>query len=297
MAHTRLFGALKRWALLAWIAERQRRPTRECVEQISATWQTTRREVLRTVLGTTAMASLPLMSCTSSLRHHSSTKRVDIVGAGLAGLHAAYRLRQAGVRAQIYEASTRVGGRILTARDLYARGQVAELGGEFIDSNHIWCRSLAQEFRVPLDDLFAKKPPEVLRYTFFFQNRHIDEAEIVEAFRPIATHIEVDVDAAARNAATFCPGHALCMHWPSAPFALGSYAAYRPGQTAFEGIEGQQVGNLHFCGEHTSVIFQGLMEGAWATGAFVAQAALHDLGLPIEHIMPCPWDGASPLPT
>ena len=54
------------------------------------------------------------------------------------------------------------------------------------------------------------------------------------------------------------------------PFALGSYAAYRPGQTVFEGIEGRRVGNLHFCGEHTSVAFQGLMEGACATGALTA---------------------------
>jgi monoamine oxidase len=73
------------------------------------------------------------------------------------------------------------------------------------------------------------------------------------------------------TAATYCPGRALRMHWPSAPFALGSYAAYRPGQTAFKGIEGQRVGNLHFCGEHTSVSFQGFMEGACVTGACVAQ--------------------------
>jgi hypothetical protein len=43
MARTRLFGALKRWARLAWVAERQKRPTRECVEQVSATWRSTRR--------------------------------------------------------------------------------------------------------------------------------------------------------------------------------------------------------------------------------------------------------------
>ena len=173
MAHTRLFSALKRWARLAWIAERQRRPTRECVEQVSAAWQSTRREVLRTALGTTAMAVLPFTSCTSAIRHHNGAERVAIVGAGLAGLHAAYRLRQAGVRAQVYEAASRVGGRMFTARSLYAQGQVAELGGEFIDSNHIWCRGLAQEFGVPLDDLFANEPPELCRDTFF-QNRRID---------------------------------------------------------------------------------------------------------------------------
>jgi hypothetical protein len=45
------------------------------------------------------------------------------------------------------------------------------------------------------------------------------------------------------------------------------------------------VGNLRFCGEHTSVTFQGLMEGACATGALTAQAGLNDMSLPTEHIM------------
>ncbi len=68
------------------------------------------------------MAALPFTSCTSAMRPHNGTERVAIVGAGLAGLHAAYRLLQAGVRAQVYEASTRVGGRMFTARSLYAPG-------------------------------------------------------------------------------------------------------------------------------------------------------------------------------
>ena len=82
MARTWLFGALKRWARLAWIAERQRRPTRECVEQVAATWCSTRRELLRTALGGTTLAALPFTSCTSFRGHHSGTERVAIVGAG-----------------------------------------------------------------------------------------------------------------------------------------------------------------------------------------------------------------------
>src|SRR4029450_415416 len=37
--------------------------------------------------------------------------RVVVVGAGLAGLTAAYRLKQAGVTAEVHEASDRLGGR------------------------------------------------------------------------------------------------------------------------------------------------------------------------------------------
>src|SRR5256885_16220889 len=129
MARTRLFGALKRWARLAWIAERQRRPSRECVEQVSATWQSTRREMLRAAMRATAIAALPFTGCASSMRQHNGTERVAIVGAGLAGLHAAYRLQQAGGRAQGYWSSTRVAGRPCTVHRLDTQGQGPELCG------------------------------------------------------------------------------------------------------------------------------------------------------------------------
>lgn len=64
---------------------------------------------------------------------------------------------------------------------------------------------------------------------------------------------------------------AIRMHWPSAPFHRGSYACYRPGQWSFRGVEGRREGNLHFCGEHCSVDFQGYMEGACETGARAAR--------------------------
>src|SRR5688500_15908216 len=41
-----------------------------------------------------------------------------VIGAGIAGLHCAYRLKQAGFYVQVYEASERVGGRMFTARDM-----------------------------------------------------------------------------------------------------------------------------------------------------------------------------------
>jgi hypothetical protein len=54
------------------------------------------------------MAALPFTSCTRSMRHYNGIERIAIMGAGLAALHPAYRLRQAGMLAQVYEASTRV---------------------------------------------------------------------------------------------------------------------------------------------------------------------------------------------
>ena len=80
--------------------------------------------------------------------------RVVIVGAGLAGLTAAYRLDQAGVASQVYEARDRIGGRCWSARE-WQGGQVCEHGGEFIDTRHVHIRDLADELGLQLDDLFA----------------------------------------------------------------------------------------------------------------------------------------------
>ena len=56
--------------------------------------------------------------------------------------------------------------------------------------------------------------------------------------------------------------------WSSGdPHIGGAYSYLRVGQyTAFNGIQGRRHGNLHFGGEHTSVNFQGYMEGALRSG-------------------------------
>jgi monoamine oxidase len=70
------------------------------------------------------------------------------------------------------------------------------------------------------------------------------------------------------------------MHWPTFEYTKGSYACYLPGQwTGFGGAEGERVGNLHFCGEHTSMDFQGFMEGGCESGTRVAEEIMADLGI------------------
>lgn len=64
-------------------------------------------------------------------------------------------------------------------------------------------------------------------------------------------------------------------HWPTYPFAKGSYACYRPGQwTSIAGAEGLAVDRLYFAGEHCSADYQGFMNGAAETGRKAAEAAL-----------------------
>jgi monoamine oxidase len=66
---------------------------------------------------------------------------VFVVGAGLAGLHAAWRLHEAGADVVVLEARDRVGGR--TWSHTFADGTVVERGGEFIAPDDDVLRGLA----------------------------------------------------------------------------------------------------------------------------------------------------------
>jgi monoamine oxidase len=76
-------------------------------------------------------------------------KTVTIIGAGLAGLSAAYELQRAGWKVTVLEARDRVGGRVHSIRT-FANGLVAEGGGEFIETTHTRMLALADQFNIKL---------------------------------------------------------------------------------------------------------------------------------------------------
>src|SRR6188508_1126474 len=79
-----------------------------------------------------------------------SAPSVVVVGAGLAGLSAAVRLRKDGARVTVVEARDRIGGRVLTIRNGFAKGQHAEAGGDFIDHEQEDIRRLADQYGLPV---------------------------------------------------------------------------------------------------------------------------------------------------
>jgi len=87
-----------------------------------------RREFIQTcAIATTGLVS-PRNTALAAANH---PQRVAVLGAGLAGLTAAWELVQAGHEMVILEARTRPGGRILTLREGFAPGLSAEAGGMF----------------------------------------------------------------------------------------------------------------------------------------------------------------------
>ncbi|HEY1344541.1 MAG TPA: FAD-dependent oxidoreductase, partial [Streptosporangiaceae bacterium] len=105
--------------------------------------------------------SSPAASGTAAGPPAAQGVRVAVVGAGLAGTTAAYRLARSGVQVRLFEARDRIGGRCWTARG-FADGQTAEHGGEFIDTRHVHLRGLATELGLRLDDLWQGDVPDAI---------------------------------------------------------------------------------------------------------------------------------------
>lgn len=121
-----------------------------------------------------------------------------IVGAGIAGLTAGYRLRQGGVRADIIEATNSVGGRIRTVPKVAGTPIYADLGGEFIDTGHTTLISLATELGLRAIDL-AQVQSGFVKDTFFFDRRRVSLGQITADFAPLASKINRDWQAVGDN--------------------------------------------------------------------------------------------------
>jgi monoamine oxidase len=154
---------------------------------------TTRREALKRAGAATA--GLALARPWLPVAQAATAPRIVVVGGGLAGLTAAYRLKQAGYAAQVYEASDRTGGRCWTIRGAFADGQIAEHGGELIDTGHTEMRQLVQELGLDTDDLLQGEVNGTEDfYRFDGEDYSFDQA--TKDLKAIWQQIHADVSAA-----------------------------------------------------------------------------------------------------
>jgi len=85
-------------------------------------------------------------------------RKVVIVGAGLAGLSAAYELLRAGHDPLILEAQQRIGGRIYTMRELFARGLYGGADAMRIPHAHELTMAYVDPFGLRASDLVLGHP-------------------------------------------------------------------------------------------------------------------------------------------
>jgi monoamine oxidase len=157
--------------------------------------RTTRRELVkRTAAAGAALAGASTIGRFAQAAHGASQPRIAVVGAGLAGLTCAYRIKQAGLNAQVYEASSRIGGRCWTIDDDFAP-LIGEHGGEFIDQGHTEVRHLAQELGLVLDNLLQARPRGTEDF-YWVNGRKYPNSQLVVDLNGIYQKMHKDVTAA-----------------------------------------------------------------------------------------------------
>lgn len=151
----------------------------------------TRRHVLAgagALAGAAALGELPLTARTAQA---ASAPRIAVVGAGIAGLAAALRLQDSGVACTVYEANSRVGGRMYSNTTSWASGQVSEWGGELVDTGHKTIQGLARRFGIPLDDLVQAEPSGA-EPTYFFGGAYYPYAQATKDFQAVHQAVSDD---------------------------------------------------------------------------------------------------------
>jgi monoamine oxidase len=129
------------------------------------------------------------------LANAATAPRIAVVGAGLAGLTATYRLKQAGFAADLYEARTdRVGGRCWS--DTFPGSNlVYEHGGELIDQGHTDIRQLAKELGLRQVNLLAAEDSGT-EPMYWFDDEPYSYAEATDDIKQIWQQVHKDVSAA-----------------------------------------------------------------------------------------------------
>jgi monoamine oxidase len=121
----------------------------------------------------------------------SARPRVAVIGGGIAGLSAVHELARHGIAAQVFEAETRLGGRMKS--EPHASGLVVDAGAEFVSSTHDALLAMMKELGIkPL-----RRHSVARKKTFFYDGRPMPERAFQrrmfrEAAAPLRTLVRDD---------------------------------------------------------------------------------------------------------
>ena len=174
-----------------------RTPLANSLEQLVAGIGTQKGLTRRRFLRDAGAAGLAATSLSRLVEKASAATapRIVVVGGGLAGLTAAYRLNQAGYPVKLHEASSRLGGRCWTIRGAFVEGQLGEHGGELIDQGHTAIRHLASELGLKLENLLQGEASGT-EPTYYFDGSRYSYAEAIDDIKAIWQKLHADLSAA-----------------------------------------------------------------------------------------------------
>lgn len=108
-----------------------------------------------------------------------AAKSVIVLGAGLAGLAAAYELSGTGHQVSVLEARARPGGRVLTLRDPFADGMHAEAGAfAFVPTTPDYAMGYIRRFGLAITPAVPDEPGDLSLLYYFRGERLKETAEI-----------------------------------------------------------------------------------------------------------------------
>jgi monoamine oxidase len=149
-----------------------------------------RREFLgKTAMGGLASAAFFSSACSTLDRWvMGDSTRIEgeilVLGGGLAGLCAAYHLKKNRVPYRLFEASSRLGGRVQTLEHFNSDQQFAEAGAEFFEGSHRELAQLCQELNLKIQNI--SYDPKVGRGLYWLDGKIVAEKEFRKALRPLA---------------------------------------------------------------------------------------------------------------
>ncbi len=187
---------LRRFQALAQDLQEAERTGRsvEAVQEERRQNRWTRRHILK-VTGAAAGAAAFAGPMNAWAAISGTQGRIAIIGGGIAGLNAALTLQDAGITSTVYEASSRVGGRMHSDTTSWLNGQTTEHCGELIDSRHKTILSLASRFNLQRDDLIAAEPNHSTDTDFFFGS-YYTETQANADFGPVWNAVKDDLNSA-----------------------------------------------------------------------------------------------------
>ena len=132
-----------------------------------------RRAFLKTSAASLAALALEPRSFAQSLQGAPAAKppKVIVVGAGIAGLVAAFELMQSGYDVTVLEARMRPGGRVHTIRDEFSDGLYAEAGAYDFSDAYTLLQHYIRLFNLPVEEAGAAEKAVSANDVFYLQGK------------------------------------------------------------------------------------------------------------------------------